>query len=587
MKKRISIMLSLIFLLFTTSALAEIIPSDRKINWNPGIPGGIPYRTTIFRTLSPSGGDDTVAINNAISACPEGQVIYFSAGTYSISSVLEFSKGIVLRGDGPENTIIQLTNPSAKGVVCVAGSGSVSGMPQAPLIGSYAKGSATLTIDTNDPNEGLFTAGKYIFVGQSDGSNPDIVRGDVTWNKVRNEIDNDYASASQIVKIESRTGDTITISPSLYLPIESQYNPFVTRVAYPSTVVTNVGIEDMKLERTSDGGDNVGMGGFIVLFEKTVYSWIKNIETAKVAGQHIILKATFGCEVRESYWHEAWNYNSGGTAYGLGIQYHSSDNLVTDNIAMYLNSAGVIFEGAGGGNVISYNFFDGSWLYGNPAWQIKNIGSHGSHPFMNLVEGNYIAGYGADSLHGSTGHFTVFRNFLSTDHIYETQPNHSNDYGDDDEMTRGIRLDLGYYINVVGNVIGQPSYPHSPFATDERYECTSSSDCNSNASKRHMYVFRTDDPKVYNTTLRHGNFDYFNEDIVWDQNIPDQNLPDSYYLSSKPAFFECRAWPSVKPEEKSGGFNAMVGSLPAKDRFYGVDPCSGLPSTPTGFKSTN
>jgi hypothetical protein len=57
----------LALLLFTTTVYAQIIPSNRVTTWQPGVTnnGGIPNRTTIYKTLSPSGGDDTPAINAA------------------------------------------------------------------------------------------------------------------------------------------------------------------------------------------------------------------------------------------------------------------------------------------------------------------------------------------------------------------------------------------------------------------------------------------------------------------------------------------------------------------------------------------
>jgi hypothetical protein len=57
----------LALLLFTTTVYAQIIPSNRVPTWQPGVTnnGGIPNRTTIYKTLSPSGGDDTPAISAA------------------------------------------------------------------------------------------------------------------------------------------------------------------------------------------------------------------------------------------------------------------------------------------------------------------------------------------------------------------------------------------------------------------------------------------------------------------------------------------------------------------------------------------
>lgn len=56
-----------------------LLPPERATTWNPGLNavGGIPHRTAIFKTLSPSGGDDTALINKAIEDCPANQVRLF------------------------------------------------------------------------------------------------------------------------------------------------------------------------------------------------------------------------------------------------------------------------------------------------------------------------------------------------------------------------------------------------------------------------------------------------------------------------------------------------------------------------------
>src|ERR1700704_1704592 len=60
--------LLLALLLFGTTVDAQIIPSNRVTTWAPGLmtAGGISNRTVIYRTLSPSGGDDTAAIQAAL-----------------------------------------------------------------------------------------------------------------------------------------------------------------------------------------------------------------------------------------------------------------------------------------------------------------------------------------------------------------------------------------------------------------------------------------------------------------------------------------------------------------------------------------
>src|SRR3954469_23141735 len=85
------------WLIFVSQALlADIIPTNRRITWDAGVPGGIPNRTTIFANVknAPYGAvgddvhDDTAAIQSALNACPANQVVYIPAGTYRISGVL-------------------------------------------------------------------------------------------------------------------------------------------------------------------------------------------------------------------------------------------------------------------------------------------------------------------------------------------------------------------------------------------------------------------------------------------------------------------------------------------------------------------
>src|SRR5256885_8305652 len=105
-----------------TAVAGDIIAADRRTAWNPGIPGGIPSRTTICATVNAAtfgngSTDATSAIQTAINGCPEGQVVYLPAGTYKVTSNLTIAKGIVLRGDGP--TLTKIRASFAAGSVAV------------------------------------------------------------------------------------------------------------------------------------------------------------------------------------------------------------------------------------------------------------------------------------------------------------------------------------------------------------------------------------------------------------------------------------------------------------------------------------
>src|SRR5262249_62139381 len=73
-----------------TLPVGQIIPASRMTDWTkPGLTarGGIPRRTTIFKTLSPLGGGrgDDPQIRAAINPCPEGQVVHLPPGLFPIN----------------------------------------------------------------------------------------------------------------------------------------------------------------------------------------------------------------------------------------------------------------------------------------------------------------------------------------------------------------------------------------------------------------------------------------------------------------------------------------------------------------------
>jgi len=113
-------------------SFAQIIPDDRRITWNPGIPSGIPNRTTIFKTIDAAAygngtTDATTVLQNALNDCPVNQVVYLPAGTYSITSALQIRKGIVLRGAGPDKTKIiysGIVDNNSRPVIIIGGPGN-------------------------------------------------------------------------------------------------------------------------------------------------------------------------------------------------------------------------------------------------------------------------------------------------------------------------------------------------------------------------------------------------------------------------------------------------------------------------------
>jgi len=91
-----------------------IIPDERSIQWNPGIPGGIPEISAPVQNIldygaDPSGKTDSKnAITQAIAALPsEGGVVYIPEGTFLVGSKITITRNnLVIRGAGWKSKLL-------------------------------------------------------------------------------------------------------------------------------------------------------------------------------------------------------------------------------------------------------------------------------------------------------------------------------------------------------------------------------------------------------------------------------------------------------------------------------------------------
>ena len=78
------------------------------------------------------------------------------------------------------------------------------------------------------------------------------------------------------------------------------------------------------------------------------------------------------------------------------------------------------------------------------------------------------------------------------------------------------------------------------------------------------------DTTVVARSIRHGNFDYVSNSVVWDPGISDHALPSSLYLAQKPGFFNAGrgyTWPWVDPTGAT-----KLYTLPARARYEAGTP---------------
>jgi len=567
--------------------------------------GGIPARTTVCATVQAStygnGSQDASAgIQAALDACPAGQVVALSAGTFTInSSYLGITKGISLRGAGPGKTILQKTNGATPGSdtssdqqpLVIVGPNRWPGPDDSTsqnLSADGAKGAYSVTVAKGSG----FAAGQFVLLDEltnwawttlpatSSGPNAYKIRaGDRAIWEVHNPaegVDDPVPSAlswfcrsdrptNEMKEIASVSGNTITFTTPLHISYRTSHTAQLTRYTGGNVHVTNAGVEDLTVKGGSDGA---------IRFEAAAYSWAKNVEDTVWLGEGVAMNNSFRIELRDSYIHDGAWQEPGGGGYAISFAAATAEALIENNIIMQANKM-MVARSSGAGSVIAYNYADDGHILTDPSWQ--EVGLNGSHMVGShhiLFEGNESFNYDSDCTHGNSIYHTVLRNHLS---------GVRRDYsGMSNARTAGLMFGSWWH-SFLGNVLGYAGM------TGWQYEdpgmTTPSAPGDSSFSwggGNYIWKFGYDpvqwfspniqyaDPQVLSTAIRHGNFDYVTNSVHWDPNNANHNIPVSLYLKQKPAFFNAGSgyvWPWVDPTAQT-----PLRTLPAKARYDAGTP---------------
>jgi hypothetical protein len=550
------------------SAAADILPPERRTTWNPGIPGGIPARTTVCATVNAStygngATDATAGIQAAINACPAGQVVQLSAGDFLIngSEPITIGKSIVLRGAGPGATRLRKTSTVANPLILI-GRRWLEEAESVFLTTNAAKGATSVQVASTVG----FSVGQLVLVDEVTDN------AYVYWGKdaaaqpggpARGWFTRYDRPVGQMVEIASISGNTVTFTTPLHIAFDTAHDAQLTRYTIPYGAKL-AGVEDLYVRGGQD--DNI-----TVRF--AINGWVKNVESDWSMGDSVALDFCFRCVLRDSYMHDTPNPYPGGAGYMLSIAEYSADNLVENNIFVNGNKV-MVMRASGGGNVIGYNYFDNGYIGNFLGWMETGLNaSHLTCPHFELFEGNQAFNIDGDDTWGGAVYNTFFRNHATGKR--RSYP--------DTSSRRAIGLMYGhYYYSFVGNVLGTANQNPSPFG-GFAYEDLWPWENDPIGLWRIGYT-PTDwdappDQRVVNTTHRHGNFDYATGSVHWASGF-DQTLPDSLYLTGKPAFFGSNPWPWV---DATGATKLFT--LPARARYDAGNPnppTATLTVTPAG-----
>ena len=357
---------------------------------------------------------------------------------------------------------------------------------------------------------------------------------------------------------------------------------------------------------TFTGGQSLGGGGFLhgagvenlfvwggeggdgngnISVTDCAYCWVKNVEASWSIGSDIGFYQTFRNVLRDSFVHETPTPSPGGSGYLTTLTAGSSEDLVENNIFWYGNK-NVTMRATGGGNVFAYNYTDDA--FGDTYPDLPEAGLNAAHyttPHLELLEGNYGQNFTGDTYWGNSIYITVFRNWLSgvrAGHPPLASYTYSGNgclatYGDYSVRFAVDVQAYSFYQSFVGNVVGFGSQtlltepgsnpcngPERAFETQETTTTQWTTDGNDNnvpmwtIGSYQATVNSTGNWSFADTTIntqtRTANWDWYTRAEhcygtggTTDLGCSGVTVPNSFYLTSRPAFFGTQTWPWVNP----------------------------------------
>jgi len=513
---RLKYFLTILLLFISVKGISQdIVPLSRRIQWQPGIPGGIPtypvgVNVTDYGATGDGITDDTEALKDAISACAENNAVFIPAGTYLITDRIDIRKSIVLRGAGPDQTFLKFEKLTADPDEYQRTNIWIGTSTQdftANVLGNCNKGSNEITV--NDASG--FSLGDIIEIRQD--NDEEVMARPIVDPSVNNswaEGHWGHRAVGQFLIITDidKTNNTLIFYKPLYYNYNLAMNPTVTKCI---NTTKYAGVEDLHFELMVDCNAYYGN----IHMDHAVYCWVKNVRSYKCSRSHIGIWGGLGNVIRDSYFEYGHGY-AGGQGYGVNLVDRTTDNLIENNIFDYLQGKLMTALGVCG-NVYAYNYCrismddQGEWTEMH-----ADMSAHGHHAYLNLFEGNSTNKASVDRYWGSNSSYIFLRNNMICPDGY------SNSY-----TSKPVFIEKNNpYMSFIGNVLHHD---------------------NSSLNRTVWFILEepddwSDTNLTVNTLIRHGNFDYISENTFWEPEISNHNIPNSYYLTGKPDFFTNAPW---------------------------------------------
>ncbi len=402
--------------------MSQVLPINRSVDWKlAGLndTNSIGFQVVDMQLAGVIGdsltANDLVLSNVINSLASGGAILEFPNGIFLFNNPILLTSNIIIKGQGVDNTIFVMNLGGSGNSIEI--NGAINNLDTASFKLSAFKDSSSIEVF----NVSNFSVGDWIQLNQYDS---DLVTS--SWA---------IGSVGQIVQIKSIVGDRLLLESPLRMDYSISRVPYIQKI----TPVQHVGIECLKILRLDD---TAPIQSSNVKFNYAVNCWVNGIESENCTFSHIDVRKSSNISISKSYLHHAFNYGTGGRAYGVMLQSTTNECLVEDNVFEHLRHAMIVQSGANG-NVFAYNYsFDPFWT-STPNDAAGDMVLHGNYPYANLFEQNICRNIVIDNSHGPNGPFnTFFRNRAEGYGIFFSSNNSPNQ-------------------NFIGNDISNNSFPYN------------------------------------------------------------------------------------------------------------------------------
>lgn len=583
-------------LTFSAGAHAQlwsgIIQSPRATDWSTVGSSAVASSATWTQCGSTvASGSSAATINAAIAACTANHYVQLAAGSFNLTALLTFAQksNVKLVGMGANQTFITWTSGASTGcdfnaLVCMD-SGDLNYILGPSNISNwtagYSQGATSITLSALITGSTAPTVGTALVLDQLDDT---IDSGAVlvcyqptpivcSTNGDNGGFTRTNRGQQQIVKVTAISGSgpyTVTVSPGLIMPNWNACNnggACTPQAWWASSPIQNMGIENLSMDFSGSTSEQTpGNGDGIEIFN-CAGCWVKGLRLIQPGRALVACQVCTFVTIQDSYFYSSAGHNSSS----YGIEFDGASSALSQNNIFQQQTEVLAFNGPCAGCVEGYDF-DIDNIFTTPTgpfsfnWRMASTLPHTVGIDHVLLEGNQGSGLQGDVIHGTHNFVTAFRNSWNG-----FQPNNGTTVSSN--IGPMIINALNRYFNVIGNVLGTPSYNYAGnggYATGI-YSLGS--------SEMSTYTVPAD-PNVALTLMRWGNYDTVTAAVRWCGNSSDPGwsttcgstsevpttlstypnsvpasttLPASFYLSAKPSWWPtAKPWPAIGPDVTGG-----------------------------------